>query len=435
MRFYGDTVRRCFGNGMEAYFLPRPTQAVEVECYIRTGSIHEGEFLGYGVSHFLEHMLFQGCSGYPEQRAAEAVRRLGGAINACTGHEYTMVNVNAPARHLAEVIGIVAAMVRTPELPESKFELEKQVILREVDRTRDQVSTRLIDEVLRTLFPVHPLRHPICGYGELVAGCSCDMLKRYHAARYTPERCFWVLTGGFDPVQAAEFLEKNCGDWKRSALADAALPEDPAPRTPRSGEIVFPDPLARLALALRLPDDPALWDAAELLFGALGQGESSRLVRKLELEEQLAQNVGANCFSFCGVNLGVFSASAVPGKLKRLEKRLTEELEQVYRGDLDAAAVEREKVQKYAELLRQTGDLRSIALAIGGAVLGGESPAECDVRIDRLAALTPDAVRRAAARLLEPGRFRRCVSCRPSRRRRGVPRRRSRRRRNSSRRI
>ena len=60
MRFYGDTVRRCFGNGMEAYFLPRPTQAVEVECYIRTGSIHEGEFLGYGVSHFLEHMLFQG---------------------------------------------------------------------------------------------------------------------------------------------------------------------------------------------------------------------------------------------------------------------------------------------------------------------------------------------------------------------------------------
>jgi len=403
MKFYGDTIRHCFGNGMEAYFLPRPGQAVEVECYIRTGSIHEGEFLGYGVSHFLEHMLFQGCAGYPEQRAAEAVRRLGGAINACTGHEYTMVNVNAPARRLDEVVGIVAAMVRTPELPKAKFVLEKQVILREVDRTRDQVSTRLIDEVLRTLFPIHPLRHPICGYPELVADCECDMLKRYHAARYTPERCFWVLTGGFDPERAAELLERRCGDWKRSSLADAALPEDPAPRTPRSGELVFPDPLARLALALRLPDDPELWDAAELLFGTLGQGESSRLVRKLELEEQLAQSVGANCFSFCGVSLGVFSAAAVPGKLKRLEKRLGEELELVRKGELDRAALEREKVQKYAELLRQTGDLRSIALNIGGAVLGGESPAECDCRIDRLAALTPEAVRQAAARLLDPG--------------------------------
>ena len=405
MKFYAQTIRRCFDNGMEAYFLPRPGRAVEVECYIRTGSVHEGEFLGYGVSHFLEHMLFQGCEGFPEQAAAEAIRRLGGAINACTGHEYTMVNVNAPARHLEKIVEIVGAMVRTPELPEAKFELEKQVILRECDRTRDNVSSRMIDEMLRTLFPVHPLRHPIVGYPELVAECRCEMLRRYHAARYTPERCFWVLTGGFDPGEAAVLLEKHCGKWMRGTLNENALPPDPPPRTPRSGEVVFPDPLARLALAVRIPEDGALFDAAELLFGALGQGESSHLVRKLELEEQLAQNVGANCFSLCGVNLGLFSAAAVPSKLGKLEKRLFEELELVHRGKLDPAAVKREKVQKYSELLRQTGDLRSVALNIGGAVLGGEAPTECDRRIDRISALTIDEVRDAAAKLLDSGAF------------------------------
>ena len=401
MKFYSKTIRRCFGNGMTAYFLPRPGRAVEAECFLRTGSIHEGEFLGCGVSHFLEHMLFQGCAGYPEQSAAETIRSLGGSINACTSLEFTMVNANVPAEQLPKTIEIISAMVRRPELPEPKFELEKQVILRECALTRDRVGSRLIHEMLRTVFPNHPLRHPIVGYPEMVAECRCDMLKKYHERRYSPERCFWVLTGGFDPDEAAELLEKHCGDWPRGCLDEPALPLDPPPRSPRSGEVVFPDPLARLAVAVRLPDDGKLFDAAELLFGTLGLGESSRLVRKLELEENLAQSVGASCFTLCGANLGEIGVAAVPAKLKKLEKRLFEELEQVRKGDLDRSAVERERVQKYAELLRQTDDLKSIAANIGGAVLGGEPPDECDRRIERLSALTLDDVR-AAAKLLAP---------------------------------
>ena len=399
MNFYAKTIRRDFGNGMAAYFMPRPAGAVEVECYIRTGSVHEGSFLGYGVSHFLEHMLFQGCGGYPEQEAAETVRRLGGSINACTGHEFTMVNAELPAEKLPEAIGIISAMVRTPELPEAKFELEREVILRECALTRDRVGNRLVHEMLRTVFPNHPLRHPICGYPEMVAECRCEMLREYHRMRYSPERCFWVIAGCFDPKQAAESLEKHCGGWKRGCLDDPVLTLDPPPRSPRSGEVVFPDPLARLALAVRLPDDGATFDAAELLFGTLGLGESSRLVRKLELEENLAQNVGAGCFTLCGANLGEIGVAAVPAKLGKLEKRLFEELELVRKGDLDRAAVERERVQKYAELLRQTDDLKSIAANIGGAVLGDEPPEECDRRIERLSALSVDDVR-AAAKLL-----------------------------------
>lgn len=406
MNFYSRTRRRVFANGMEAYFLPRPGCAVELECYIRTGSVNEGKFLGYGISHFLEHMLFQGCDGYAGQRAAEAVTALGGSINACTGHEYTMVNVRGPARYLEEFVRVVSAMVRTPELPEEKFRLEKQVILRECDRTHDQVSTRLIDELLRTMFALHPLRHPICGYPEMVKDCSCDMLRSYHRERYTPERCFWVLAGAFDPGAAAEILEKHCSEWKRAALFSPPLPEEPEPRSPRSGEFVFPDPLARLAVAVRLPkEESTLTDAAEVLFGVLGLGKSAKLVQTLEQRDRLAIEVSANCFSVCGNGLGAICASAKPAKLGTLEKQLFRELELVRAGKLDKRAVEREKRQKHVDLLHQTEDLRSIALNIGGAVLGGESPAECDRRIDRIAGLSLDDLHRAAEKFLEPGRF------------------------------
>ena len=407
MNFYSKTRRRVFDNGMEAYFLPRPGCAVELECYIRTGSADEGEFLGCGVSHFLEHMLFQGCDGFKGQQAAETVTALGGSINACTGHNYTMVNVRGPARHLDKFAGLVAAMVRTPELPEEKFQLEKQVILRECDRTRDQVSNRLIDELLRTLFPLHPLRHPICGYPEMVKECSCEMLRRYHRERYTPERCFWVLTGAFDPDEAAAVLEKHCSGWKRSSLFSPALPEDPEPRSPRSGEFVFPDPLARIAAALRLPDDDdaPTTDAVEVLFGVLGLGKSAKLVRALEQRDRLAVDVSAGCFAVCGKNVAMLAASAAPGNLGKLEKQLFRELALARSGKLDKRSIEREKRQKYVDLLRQTEDLRTIAMNIGGAVLGGEAPAECDRHIDRIAALEAEDIRRAAEIYLDPDRF------------------------------
>ena len=405
MNFYSKTLRRVFDNDMEAYFLPRPGCAVELECYIRTGSVNEGEFLGCGVSHFLEHMIFQGCDGYPGQSAAETVTSLGGAINACTGHNYTMVNVRGPARHLDKFATIVAAMVRTPELPEEKFDLEKQVILRECDRTHDQVENRLINEVLRTVFPSHPLRHPICGYPELVKDDTCEMLRKYHRERYTPERCFWVLTGAFDPDEAAAALEKHCSGWKRSSLFSPPLPDDPEPRSPRSGEFVFPDPLARIAAALRLPDDDAPTDAVKVLFGVLGLGKSAKLVRALEQRDRLALEISAGCFGVCGKNLAMIGAATAPAKLGRLEKQLFRELALARAGKLDKRSVEREKRQKYVDLLRQTEDLRSIALNIGGAVLGGEAPAECDRRIDRIAALDVGDIRRAAETYLDPDRF------------------------------
>ena len=36
-----------------------------VQVWVKTGSIHEGAFLGAGLSHYLEHMLFLGSKSYP----------------------------------------------------------------------------------------------------------------------------------------------------------------------------------------------------------------------------------------------------------------------------------------------------------------------------------------------------------------------------------
>ena len=81
-----DFLKKCVSftldNGFVCYFLHRPGPAVELQVHVRTGSVHEGDFLGHGLSHFLEHMLFQGCRSYPGHAVADTVTRLGGDLNA-----------------------------------------------------------------------------------------------------------------------------------------------------------------------------------------------------------------------------------------------------------------------------------------------------------------------------------------------------------------
>ena len=183
MNFYAQTQSRRFSNGMEIYVLPRPGGTVMAECYIRTGSIHEGRNLGCGLSHFLEHMLFQGCKGYPGTAAADTLCNAGCSVNAYTSFDRTVYHAKGGKDKLPLILEIISSMVRYPELPLERFNAEREVILREYDRTRDDAGRRLQETFFRTVFQRHPLRIPVIGRKEMIASVSRDMAMDYHALR------------------------------------------------------------------------------------------------------------------------------------------------------------------------------------------------------------------------------------------------------------
>ena len=76
MDFLKNTASFELENGFRLYFLHRNGPGVEMQVHVATGSIHEGKFLGHGLSHFLEHMLFQGCQGYPGHAVVEPIECL-----------------------------------------------------------------------------------------------------------------------------------------------------------------------------------------------------------------------------------------------------------------------------------------------------------------------------------------------------------------------
>lgn len=389
-------------NGAGIYCLPRNVSTVELQIHIAGGSMHEGRFLGCGLAHFLEHMAFQGCKGFPGSAVADTVNVLGGEVNAYTACDRTCYRMQLPAAHWRRGVEMLSAMVRFPELPEARFKSEREVILRECDRCADNPDNRLYEAFMKRMFLTHPMRHPVIGYREMIAEVSADMAREYHRSRYTPDRCVVVAVGGVDPRDVFSAAEEYLGSWRRGHLAEEPLPEEPYPAAVRTEEIAFADPLFRMMFGVRAPrfGSPEL-PALELLFGMLGAGDGSLLNRKLVLDAELALDVKSAVYTLGGQSVAVIGGKCEPEKLTPCCDALRRELECAAAGKISEAELEREKGQQYADRLRELRDGVNLAGEIAGGVIYAGSPTAGDAYLEMLNRTGLSQVKAAAAKYLD----------------------------------
>ncbi len=388
--FNGDYFSRVntfsLDNGLRIFVNNKhDAPTVSLQCFVATGSVHEAGFLGCGLSHFLEHMLFQGCEGYGGQAAADTVNRLGGSVNAYTTYDHTVYYLNLPSGHTETGIDILAGMLSAPEFPEAKFLSEKDVILRERDMGRDRPEYMLGEKLWKTVFLKHPVRHPIIGYHEKIEQVSREIMFQYYQRRYSPERTFFVISGDVETQAVLEMLEKRLSSWRHGNIYEAPLPEEPPQIGLRSNNCFFKDPLARLAIASRIPaaahpDIPAL----DLISAILGQGKSARLIKTLQHEKELALGVGAFTYAPNFSGISAISATTTAEKLPALETALLDELRILCKDGVTSGELEREKNQQMADYIRILRSNNGIAGIIGDAVLAYGDPGMADHYIQLL---------------------------------------------------
>ncbi|MBR2642043.1 MAG: insulinase family protein [Lentisphaeria bacterium] len=407
MKYFADPKLLILDNGIEVYVVERPEQpSAEIFGCVRTGSIDEGQYLGYGLSHFVEHMLFQGCKDYPGTSAGDELGKLGGDANAYTSFDRTVYYVELPGKNVQQGLAILSRMIRYPEFPEERFAAERDVILRESAMGFDNPSRRVGELCRQMLFRQHALRHPIIGYPELVAQVTADMAKNYHAARYTPGRVFFVIAGAVESSAAADTLNQYLGDWARSGLAEAAVPQEPPQFAMRKAEIAVKDPLARLMLAVRIPGVSGSATAPyEVASGLLGAGDAAHLVRTLQFERELAVDLDSSVLETAMESMLFVSAAAEPGKIDKLSKALLLELAKIRKNGVKPAEVNREKLQHKMETLRELRTNAGIAGTVAGCVLSGNAPEAFDAYMDRVDQLTCSEINEAFQTMLDPEHF------------------------------
>src|SRR3990167_128697 len=131
--FEGRSSKHILDNGLTVLIREMPSSpVVSVYALVKTGSATEGEYLGTGISHFLEHMLFKGTHGRGVGEIAAKIQAVGGEINAATGKDYTIYTITVPFEQFDTALDILADMLMHATMEPEEVERERNVIISEM---------------------------------------------------------------------------------------------------------------------------------------------------------------------------------------------------------------------------------------------------------------------------------------------------------------
>lgn len=267
-----------------------PVAAIQI--WVGSGAIHEDEYLGSGIAHAMEHMIFKGTKTMAPGDITRIINDAGGKINAYTGHDRTVFVVDIPARNWKTGLQVLADSMMNATFPAEEWAKEKEVILREYAMGRDDPERVIAELQNRTSFTIHPYRYPVIGYEEIFRQIDREDLSIFYSKNYVPDNMITVIAGDIDIAEVEKAVRDAFTDFKRRARAPVIIPQEPAQTTPRFARKTGPYNTLRMiwsyhTVDLAHPDAPAL----DILNAIVGNGNSSRLNQNIQEKQKLVNRI------------------------------------------------------------------------------------------------------------------------------------------------
>jgi predicted Zn-dependent peptidase len=282
-------------------------RSAAIGIWVRSASAHEPRRL-MGVSHLLEHMVFKGTERRSAKQLAMELEVRGGSLDAYTGRDHTNFQAHVLDEDLPRAVDVLTDLVRRPLLRESDLDLERNVVLEEINMVEDTPDDLVFDLLSERLWPEHGYGHSILGTRDTVGALRAGDLQATHRAGYYPGNCVIAAAGNVSHDNLLELLEGE--GWftaperqePRMAVVAAPAIRGNSFREERDAtqvHIVF----ATDTIAYRDPRRFAL----AILTNTFGGGMSSRLFQRVREELGLAYAVFAyqNLYQSTGVS-GVY---------------------------------------------------------------------------------------------------------------------------------
>lgn len=310
-------------------------ETVAAGVWVTRGSAHENEGLA-GATHLVEHLTLRRCGGRDRRVLAALMDRLGGDVDAWTGTEMMGVSLTTTWDSLGDGLELLVDAITAPSFEPEDVELERRVILAELELIHDDPAELVEEALLRAAWNHHPLARPVIGSAESVAGADVDCLRTHHGDLIQPGRLVVALAGDVDGNGALKCLD-------RLDLATAPRrPALPALHWTPGRETVtrsWADQVhTRLAFEAIPAGDPRL-AAVTVLNRVLGNGSSSRLFQRLREGEGLTYDIWSGLALRCPGGLLEIGWACAPEVNDRVWKMVLDEVVRLPR-DLSGDEVE-----------------------------------------------------------------------------------------------
>ena len=399
-------------NGMQVVIVENHrVPVVSHMVWYRVGSADEGPG-ETGIAHFLEHLMFKGTKKRKPGEFSQIVARNGGQENAFTSTDYTAYFQTIAADRLEMVMEMEADRMTNLVITDKEVEPERLVVLEERRSRVDNNPGAILGEHINgALFLNHPYRNPVIGWEHDIKALDIKRILAFYKRWYAPNNAILVVAGAITAEQVRPLAKKYYGKIPAQPPVVRNRAKEPPQKAAR--EVVLRDKRVRqpswrrsfLAPTLQWGDKTHVYPL-EVLSNILGGGASSRLYRRLVVENKTAVSSGAY---YSGDDRGpgrfVFYASPRGDvTMDALEMAVEAEITDIIKNGITADEALRAKERMVAEAVYARDSLSGGARALGAALASGLSVDDVESWPDNIAAVTAKQINEAAKALFDNNR-------------------------------
>ncbi len=363
-----------------------------------------------GAAHFLEHLMFKGSKGYGPGEFSKKIRSLGGEDNAFTGHDYTAYYQSVPVEYLELVMNMEAGRMRDLHPPPEEVVSENKVILEERrQRTDNNPSARLAEQMNALLYINHPYSKPVIGWAHEMAGLTWDDMKSFYDRWYAPNNAILVVSGDVTGAQVHDLAQKIYGYLAKS---DNIPARERALSPPLKGkpEVTLKDPMIheptvqtayRVSSAHQNKKESL---ALEVLDEIMGGGSSSRLYKSLVVNQKIATSAG---FSYSGQDWDdsetwVYATPAPGQDLHKIKDALDAELRLIVKNGVTPQELKDALTRLQTDAIYARDSLSGPAMAFGYVLTTGGTIDDVEYWPHNISQVTAEDVWNVAKKYLDP---------------------------------
>ncbi len=381
--------------------------SVTVQVSFGAGGRYEDLQTEYGVSHFLEHLLFQGSDKYPTAKLmSETIDGVGGYMNAYTTEEMTSYYIKVPQQHFELALDVLSDMTMHPVFAEAEIDRERKVIIEEMNVYRDDPGQHVFDLVGDLLWPEDALRTNVLGTEDIIRHIPRSVIQGYHHALYALDNAVLAIAGNVGLPRVLDALETYFTTGPHH-VARAVVPTRGPVARKRSNVFHKEVSQSHLVLAgrgvpLRHPDEPAL----RVLSTLLGGGASSRLFLSVREELGLAYRVFMSATGYTDAGKWEVYAGVSNDRVEEAIEAIHRELQSVRAHAIRADELERVRQQLKGRIIMSQETNGAVADRLSSEYLLTGTIRPLGKVLADIETVTEDDVLSVAQRYLDPSGMR-----------------------------
>ncbi len=213
-------------NGMEVILKENHgSPMVSSIVFVKSGAKYESRFEN-GITHFLEHLLFNGTTSLGREELDNSVRNLGGYLNAFTRKELTTYLVLLPKQYINFGMTVQADMLFNSTIPEEELAKERKVVIEEIKRDADSPTAAAESFFTEKAYAGTLYDRPVLGYKAFIENIPRDAILQYWKKYYKPSNMTLLVIGDFQPEAMKTSVASVFGAFENPPVPEIVIPSD-----------------------------------------------------------------------------------------------------------------------------------------------------------------------------------------------------------------